>query len=424
MMVNPKGQIAFISVHGDPSVEIGKEEAGGQNIYVRQVGEALAQQGWQIDMFTRQTEPEQDRIIEHVPGCRTIHLAAGPASFVHRSELFEYLPEFVESFLQFQHQTETIYPLVHTHYWLSAWVGMQLRKHQPLKQVHTYHSLGAVKYSAVDDIPPIAQRRLEIEKACLETADCVVATSPQEKHDMRSLVSTNGTVEVIPCGTDLHHFGNMNRRQARQKLELDDSAAIVLYVGRFDRRKGIENLVRAMACSPMSSHPTAQLIIVGGSREGGKDSQERDRIVSIVDELELSDRVTLTGRVPHDLLPIYYAAADVCVVPSHYEPFGLVAIEAMASRTPVVASAVGGLQFTVLPEETGLLTPVKDNAAIAQAIHRIISDPDWQIQLGEAGRRRVEEYFSWQGVASQLEALYLKQLQQIWTNVTSPSIAS
>ncbi len=423
-MVHTKGKIAFISVHGDPSIEIGREEAGGQNIYVRQVGDALALQGWHVDMFTRQTQPDQDWVIEHSPGCRTVRLSAGSKSFVGRDQLFEYLPEFVDSFLQFQHHSETIYPIIHTHYWLSAWVGMQIRQHQPVKWVHTYHSLGAVKYDTVDTVSPIAERRLAVEKTCLETADCVVATSPQEEDDLRSRVSATGTIEVIPCGTDLNRFGTVNRHRARQALELNPNAPIILYVGRFDPRKGIETLVRAMACSPMTDHLTAQLLIVGGSREGSKDSQERDRIVAIVDELGLGDRVRLTGRVPHDVLPVYYAAADVCVVPSHYEPFGLVAIEAMASRTPVVASAVGGLQYTIIPNETGLLTPVKDEAAIAQALHRIISDPDWRTQLGAAGRRRVESHFSWSGVASQLETLYLKHLQQLWETFIDPTVPS
>jgi hypothetical protein len=190
-----KQRIALISVHGDPTVEIGKEEAGGQNVYVRHVGEALAQQGWQVDMFTRKVSPEQAFQVEHLPGCRTLRLTAGPEDFVPRDEIFEYLPEFVQQFLAFQKKQDRPYALVHTNYWLSSWVGMELKKHQPLIQVHTYHSLGAVKYQSVPNIPRIAATRLAVEKTCLETANRIVATSPQEKEHMRSLVSSQGAID-------------------------------------------------------------------------------------------------------------------------------------------------------------------------------------------------------------------------------------
>ncbi|MGJ3249457.1 MAG: glycosyltransferase family 4 protein [Elainellaceae cyanobacterium] len=424
MFPEDKGQIAFISVHGDPSIEIGKEEAGGQNVYVRQVGEALAKRGWQVDMFTRRTQPNQDTIVEHAPGCRTVRLTAGPEAFVGRDELFDHLPDFVESFLKFQHQTETIYPLLHTNYWLSGWVGLRVREHQPCKLIHTYHSLGAVKYHEVSDIPPIATTRLDIEKDCLENVDCVVSTSPQEKSDMRSLVSQNGTIEIIPCGTDIERFGRIDQTAAREKLGLAPQTDVIVYVGRFDPRKGIETLVRAMAHPAMQQHPEAQLFIIGGSRPGHKDGEERDRIEGIVQELGLGDRITFTGRVKHDDLPVYYAAANVCVLPSHYEPFGLVAIESMASGTPVVASEVGGLKFTVVSEETGLVVPAKDVAAFADAMHQILSNPAWQAELGQAGRTRVESHFSWDGVAAQLDELYLSHLAELWDTFASPSVVS
>jgi glycosyltransferase involved in cell wall biosynthesis len=155
-----------------------------------------------------------------------------------------------------------------------------------------------------------------------------------------------------------------------------------------------------------------QLIIGGGSRPGESDGIERDRIEGIVNELGLQDITTFPGRLGIENLHLYYAAADVCVVPSHYEPFGLVAIEAMASHTPVIASAVGGLQFTVIPEVTGLLAPPQDDAAFAIALDRILANPTWRDELGKAGRHRVETMFSWDGVASQLGRLYKRVLKE------------
>jgi glycosyltransferase involved in cell wall biosynthesis len=412
MYENQKNRIALISVCGDPAAEIGQEEAGGQNVYVRQVGLALAKAGWLVDMFTRRISPDQADIVQHAPNCRTIRLTAGPQKFIGRDHAFVYLPEFVRQFQAFQQQEGYQYPLVHTNYWLSSWVGMELKKLQPVKQVHTYHSLGAVKYRTVKDLPAIASTRLAVEKACLETIDRVVATSPQEEEHMRKLVSTKGTIEMIPCGTDVERLGSVDRLTAREQLGIPSEAKVVLYVGRFDRRKGIETLVRAIAKSSCQGNSDLRLIIGGGYRPGESDGLEYERIQGIVKELGLDTLTTFPGRLTESELPIYYAAANVCVVPSHYEPFGLVAIEAMACRTPVVASKVGGLQFSVVPEITGLLVPPKDEVAFAQAIDRLLGDPAWAEQLGEFARQRVEIAMSWDSVASMLSSLYKRLLSQ------------
>jgi glycosyltransferase involved in cell wall biosynthesis len=416
--------IALISVHGDPSAEIGKEEAGGQNVYVRQVGEALSRQGWQVDMFTRRADPDQDMIVQHNDRCRTIRIAAGPQTFIPRDELFEYLPTFVQGFLKFQRQSRRQYRVLHTNYWLSSWVGMQLKKVLEVPQVHTYHSLGAVKYQSVPTIPLVASTRLEVEKTVLETAERIVATSPQEKAHMRSLVSSKGAIDIIPCGTDISHFGSVSRQEAREKLGIAADERVVLYVGRFDPRKGIETLVRAIGRSHLRNSGKLRVIIGGGSRPGESDGFERERIEEIVAELGLAEIVEFPGRLNPTILPIYYGAADVSVVPSHYEPFGLVAIEAMACRTPVIASDVGGLQFTVRSQETGLLAPPKDDAAFAEAIDRILSNPEWQAQLGQQARFHVEEKFSWDGVASQLGQLYSHLAKQSAKKAESAAVSA
>jgi glycosyltransferase involved in cell wall biosynthesis len=253
----------------------------------------------------------------------------------------------------------------------------------------------------------------------LETADRIVATSPQEKEHMRSLVSTKGKIDIIPCGTDIDRFGSIQQQTARQQLGFDSDTKVVFYVGRFDKRKGIETLVRAVAKSQLRGKAKIKLIIGGGSRPGQSDGMERERIESIVAELGMTDFTVFPGRLGDEILPTYYAAADVCVVPSHYEPFGLVAIEAMASGTPVVASDVGGLQFTVVPEETGLLAPPKDDVAFAAAIDRILLNPDFRDRLGLAARHRVEKMFSWEGVAKQLSDLYTQLIEESTSEQTT-----
>ncbi|MDR9403953.1 MAG: glycosyltransferase, partial [Halothece sp. Uz-M2-17] len=221
-----------------------------------------------------------------------------------------------------------------------------------------------------------------------------------------SLVSTRGNIEIIPCGTDIHRFGSISYQQAREKLGFSPHEKIIYYIGRFDPRKGIETLVRAVSQSQLHGKASLRLIIAGAYTKGQSDGDEKDRITKIVEELKLTDITEFPGRISDENLPIYFAAADVCVVPSHYEPFGLVPIEAMASGTPVVGSAVGGLNFTVVSEETGLLVPPKNDQAFASAIDRILSDPQWRNQLGENARKRMENEFSWEGVASRISDLY------------------
>lgn len=412
MKATTKKHIALISVHGDPAIEIGREEAGGQNVYVRQVGEALAQLGWQVDMFSRRVSADQETIVEHNSNCRTIRLTAGPVEFVPRDHGFQYLPEFVDQLIKFQKEAGINYDLVHTNYWLSGWVGMELKKSQGIKQVHTYHSLGVIKYKTIENIPLVASQRLLVEKEILETVERIVATSPQEQEHMRSLVSQKGEIDIIPCGTDIQQFGSVTREAARTRLEIAPEAKVVLYVGRFDPRKGIETLVRAARESKFYESKQLQLIIGGGCTPGNSDATERDRIAGIVNELGMDECTSLPGCLSREILPAYYAAADVCVVPSHYEPFGLVTIEAMACGTPVVASNVGGLQFTVVNEETGLLVPPQNVPAFNHAIDQILSDPQWQQELGKAAKKRVSDKFSWHGVAIQLDKLYTQLLQQ------------
>jgi D-inositol-3-phosphate glycosyltransferase len=402
--------IALISEHGDPAAELGRDAAGGQNVYVRQVGEALARLGWQVDLFTRKTDPGQQTIVQHQPHCRTIRLVAGPETYIPRDELFEYMPHFVEAFQKFQAKDGGNYPLIHTNYWMSGWVGLQLKASHGIQLTHTYHSLGAIKYAAMPERPAIAKRRMDIERQILEQSDCVVATSPQELDQLRSFVSHKGNVEVIPCGTDTQIFRQLPQSDARSKLGLSETEKIVLYVRRFDPRKGIETLVRSFAKVATANTVPSRLVIVGGSHTDRADNWEQARIQQLVQELGIANQTTFVGAISHERLPLFYTAADVCVIPSHYEPFGLVAIEAMACGTPVIASNVGGLKFTVVPGETGLLVPPQDIDGFAIAIEQVLNREDWSAQASTQAAHWVQENFSWTGVAAQLSELYRWQL--------------
>jgi len=209
-------------------------------------------------------------------------------------------------------------------------------------------------------------------------------------------------IKVIPCGINAEHFGSVSQEVARQQLGIAPDSQIILYVGRFDPRKGVETLVKACASLPDSF----QLYLVGGSREDGADFKEQQRIETLVNELGLKAVTVFTGRISQALLPAYYAIGDICVVPSYYEPFGLVAIEAMAAGTPVIASNVGGLQHTVVHGETGLLVPPCDSKALAIAIHSLLKNPTLKESYGNAAQNWVQSRFSTQGVAAQVHELY------------------
>ncbi|MBC8123208.1 MAG: glycosyltransferase family 1 protein [Gemmatimonadaceae bacterium] len=395
-------RVALISVHGDPAATIGAEQAGGQNVYVREVGRHLAALGHQVDMFTRRISPDQPEIVQIAPGCRVVRLAAGPLEYTSRDHLYQYLPAFVTSLLQFVKKQRLSYEAVHTNYWLSGQVGLMLREVLHIPQIHTYHSLGAVKYLNVTEIPSVAKTRLKIEKAILETAERVVATSPQEEAHMRQYVSRAGRIDVIPCGVDIENFQPVDRSAARKQLGWGEDEKILFYVGRFDRRKGIETLVRAAA---RLSYPV-RLVIGGGFTKDRGDGLERERIGQIVESLGLAERTVFPGRLDQEDLATYYSAADATVVPSHYEPFGLVAVEAMACGTPVVASKVGGLCYSIVHEETGLLVPPRDEMQFAEAFDRILTNPALRDKLGEASIRRIHNHFTWAGVSRQLGNLY------------------
>jgi D-inositol-3-phosphate glycosyltransferase len=403
--------IAFISVNGDPAAEIGEEETGGQSVYLLQTARILVTFGWQVDMFTRKANPNIPTIVNHFPNCRTIRLTAGPEGYVSRDQAFEYMPQFLKGFEDFQRKHNIYYSLIHTHYWLSGWIGLQLKMKTQVSIVHTYHSLAAVKYQAIPNQPSIGDTRLLLEKQILEQTDVVVATSPQEAEDLRCYVSPKGNVKVIPCGVDINNFHPLHKVDARSRLGLDLNEQIVLYVGRFDFRKGIETLVQACALSKARLTNQLRLIIVGGSRPDRIDGKERSRIELVVKALGLTERVTFAGQIGHDVMPLFYSSADVCVIPSHYEPFGLVALEAMACGTPVVASETGGLKFTVLQDQTGLLVPPKDSSAFAEAIDLILADQALAKGMGMKAVAHVQESLSWKKVTIELDSLYRSMLE-------------
>ena len=401
--MNSLPTIALISVHSDPA-----RETGSQNVYVRQLGEALSRLGWQVDMFTRKTSLSQVNIVQHNSNCRTIRLCAGALRFVPRQKLIGYLPEFVKQLQQFQQDNQIQYSLIHTNYWLSAWVGIQLKKTQPLKHIHTYHSLGAVKYARTRGLSNVARTRLAVEKTCLETADLTIATCPQQREYLR-LVSTKGNIEIIPCGTDTNTFGSVARAVARQKLGVEPDVFDILYVGRFDYRQGIETLLKAV--SKPSLHALGKIKLTLASNSHANNQLPKKYIEQLVWDLGIDSFTTFVEPCNREEMATYYAAANTCIVPSYYSSSGMVAIEAMASGTPVIASNVGDLKYVVAHLQTGLLFSPGNAAILTRAIARMVNKPEWCAKLGRSARGRVEELFTWDDVAQQVSEFYLEFIE-------------
>ena len=402
--MNSLPTIALISVHSDPA-----NETGSQNVYVRQLGEALSRLGWRVDMFTRKTKANQPDIVRHNGNCRTIRLSAGALQFIPRQKLIGCLPEFVKQLRQFQLANQVQYSLIHTNYWLSAWVGMELKKVQPLlKHIHTNHSLGAVRYANSNRLTNIARTRLAIEKVCLETADLTIATCPQQKAYLEELVSRRGKIEIVSCGTDIDTFGSISQAIARQKLDIEPEVFNILYVGRFNRRQGIETLIKAVSKPSLHSKGKIRLTLVSNS---SKNSQpEKERIEELVWSSGIDNITSFVEEASREKLATHYAAANVCVVPSYYSSSGMVAIEAMASGTPVIASNIGGLKYVVEPGQTGLIFPAGNVTILTQAIQRLLNQPDWCAKLGRSATTRVDELFTWDDVANQMSEFYYEAI--------------
>ncbi len=407
----PDYRVAVLSVHTSPLARLGSHDSGGMNVYIRQLSEQLGRIGVGVDVFTRRYDSRGPAVVEFAPNARLIHVKAGPTKYVAKQELVECLPEFVAGVKRFRDSQEQGYDLVHGHYYLSGWAGSVLAHCWRVPHVQNFHTLARVKNAALpQSATPESDRRISIEAHVMSTADHIIATSPTDKQEMvRFYGMSPQKVTVIPPGLDLKLFQPANRAAAKTSLGVAGKH-VLLFVGRMDRIKGVETLLQATA-ELLKSDPRFELrlLIVGGDRQirvMDDASRELLRLRTLVANLGLKDAVKFVGPKEQLELPLYYSAADVCVVPSYAESFGMVAVEAMACGTPVVAAQVGGLQSTVVDGETGFLIPGHDPALFAARIRELIHSEELRRRFGQAGIERAQRY-RWSSVARQLAATYL-----------------
>lgn len=378
-------RLAMLSVHTCPLAALGGKQTGGMNVYVRELSRELGRMGVEVDVYTRSQNPAIPRVVSLGERAQVIHVAAGPERPLSLEGLADHLDEFVEGIEDWR-IARGDYDLIYAHYWLSGLAGLALRDRWTVPVLQMFHTLGRLKNSvarSASEVEPL--RRIEAESRLVSAVDRMVAANVVEQEHLRRLYGADRTrIAVVPCGVDTALFRPGDKTEARRSLGLAEHP-IILYVGRLEPIKGLDTLLGAVAQLHANGLPL-ELLVVGGDTDeapAGREAQLRGRIGA----LGLAAKVRFVGAQPQEALRAYYVAADVTVLPSYYESFGMVALEAMACGSPVVGSRVGGLTTTVRDGVTGHLVPEGNVGALAQRLADLINDPDVGERLGREGAR-------------------------------------
>jgi D-inositol-3-phosphate glycosyltransferase len=404
-------RVAIISYHTCPVAPLGGPETGGLNVYVRELSRELAERGHHVDVFTRRAgdvPAAEPALVDGSPHARLMHIDAGPAKYVEKALLPEYLDQFEQGILAFAAREGVTYDIVHSHYWLSGLVGERLKARWGVPHMTMFHTLAEVKSrSRISEWEPDV--RIESEHAIVQAADCIIAAGTDERDLLVRLYDANAErIAVVPCGVNLDLFQPVEQEEARRALSIAEHERILLFVGRVEPLKGIDILLGAAA--ELAVEHDCIVMVVGGDNTAMQG--EMSYLRTLAKRLGIADRVRFLGAVDHQKLPLYYSAADVCVVPSFYESFGLVALEAMACGTPVVASRVGGLAGTVRDGETGYLIPWRCPEPFAERIELLLGNEELRRAFGRTAREAVER-FRWSNVADQVIDLYRRLIDRV-----------
>ncbi len=395
---------AVVVYHSSPLPEPGSGDAGGMTVYVRAVATALADRGVKTDIFTRATS-EVSAVVEWYPGVRVISIESGPLEPIAKEEHRRYIPEFAAGIRAFAMAEGISYDVVHSHYWQSGVAAMKLERSWSVPHVHSHHTLGKVKnsYLAPGDEPE-PQSRLDGEDDVMRSADVLVASTDDEWRQLACLyLADHDKLRTIHHGVDRALFHPGDRESDRPRLGLGDEA-VLLYVGRIQRLKGIDLAIRAFAELVPALDRDARFVIVGGA-SGPHGEIELEGLKDLASRLGVASKVRFEGPQPHEKLPTYYRAADAVLVCSHSESFGLAALEAHACGTPVVGTPVGGLSYIVADGASGFLSESRDPAEFAGRLKTLLSDDDLRRGFGVCAVERAAA-FSWETTASEFHELY------------------
>jgi D-inositol-3-phosphate glycosyltransferase len=400
-------RIAMICVHSSPLATLGGKETGGMNVYVRELSRELGKQGIQVDIFTRSQNEKIPKMLSWQNGVRIIHLKAGLEKPYHKDRLWFHLPEFYSALQQFCIREKINYDLMHSHYWLSGWVGRKLAREHGIPLLHMFHTLACMKNAATGALGVIeSPTRLRVEKQLIASTDHLLVSSTREKELITSSHAVPpAKVTLLPCGVDTEVFRPLNTHHVKHNIPIPDKK-FILYVGRIDPIKGIDILIKAMALvkATIPKNHTLRLLVIGGDLKNSVLSKhsQLNKLKSLTKSLQLNDTVTFLGAQPQELLPYYFSAAEACVLPSRYESFGMVALEAMACGTPAIVTTAAGISSFIKDGTTGFLVPEEDEALLAQTILKAV---DAKKHLTQNVRSKAME-FTWSEIANRVHSLY------------------
>ncbi len=391
-------RIAQVSAHTSPLAPLGGRETGGMNVYVLELSRELGRLGFEVDIFTRLDGdlPRLEQVSENV---RLVRIEAGPVALIEKEAIVAHLPQFAANMRHFAEDEGRGYGIVHSHYWQSGWAGGAMAARLGVPHVVMFHTLGEVKNRArITEQEP--RRRIQQEREIVAQADAILTASPHEQVFLERYYGADpARIHTIPCGIDLELFRPREQEAARWRLGLSSGPPILLWVGRLEKLKGVDILVSAVA---QLDEPEVKLLIVGGDERA---DDLKGELMAQARAEGIEERVVFVGAVAHDDLPSYYSAADVVVVPSYYESFGLVAVEAMACGTPVVASRVGGLISTVVDGVTGYLIPWRCPEPFAEKLEVLLHNPELRANFSRAAVRSVERY-RWSRIGQEVASFY------------------
>ena len=391
-------RVAVISLHTSPLLQPGSGDSGGMNVYVRELVSSLSQTGVECTTFTRADREGLPTEVMIEPGHRVVHIEAGP-HHLPKEALPEISDEFCHGIIEWIKANETP-DVIHGNYWLSGVVGHHLKHELGVPFVSTFHTLARVKAEGGDP-EPLWRDRAEAE--IIQCSDGICVSCGEEEEQFRRLYGDPaGRIEIISPGVERAFFAPGAREAARHAIGFDVDRPLVLFVGRIQPLKGPDVAIRALAALERDD---VQLVLVGGSSGRNGDVQAAEAH-ALVDELGLHDQVHFIEPQPHHILSSWYRAADVVLVPSRSESFGLVALEAAACGIPVVASAVGGLLSLVDDGETGFLIAGRRPTDFATAIATILNDAELAASMGAAAEARARLY-TWRAAADRLRSLYV-----------------
>lgn len=411
-------RIAMLSYHTCPLATLGGKDTGGMNVYVREITRQLGAMGIHVDVFTRSQNEHVPHVLHDLGyGNRIVHIRAGSEFPLPKKELVDYLPQFVEGIREFANSKGISYDLLHSHYWMSGMAAIELKKSWGIPIINMFHTLGVMKNRVAQSPNEIeGEYRIDGERVVIKAVDKIIAATPAEYAQLLWLYQADvNKIMVIPPGVDVGRFYPIPSDEAKEYIGVPPCGRVLLFVGRIEPLKGLDVLIEAISImrqkDVLKENPFC-LTIIGGEAEDSTDDDniEMSRIKELSEKYGLRDLVTFLGKKSQDSLPYYYSAAEAVVVPSQYESFGMVALEAMACGTPVVASQIGGLPYIVQDGITGFTVPVDDPQELASRLISLIQDPTLRDRMGKQAVQVAQDY-AWDKIASKLLVVYEELLR-------------